>query len=356
MSFRFSSFQICRGVAALVLSGLLVCSAQAGGKERGRSIEFSEPKSDEVTTNLHQMTNKKDGLRQLEEDLYKPLQAFAPDSSLDGVVATPPRAPSASVIQSKRVKELLERRRNWEFMSPEDLTAGPTVEGILKVPQYDANGQPQKEISPMERYYQHLAAKRLNGKRTGESKDDELFAPPNKANPRDLLTAPDDADLPPALKEKAQELKRFTEQENSDTPFTQAPIHGTVSDTFGLAASALSKDQLAEHLKLMNEYHAMVDPGWHAPTTPNPASPLTDLPTPLRTGEKPAAGLGASAAPGLRTAVEVERDVLNPALGPAGMPDLNAQALGQPRAAPPLPTVPTPKVIAPTFTAPKRVF
>ena len=57
------------------MSGLLVCSAQTGGKERGRPIEFSEPRSDEVTTNLHQLTSKKDGLKQLEEDLYQPLQS-----------------------------------------------------------------------------------------------------------------------------------------------------------------------------------------------------------------------------------------------------------------------------------------
>ena len=88
MSFRLSSLQVCLGAAAAVaLSGLLVCSAQAGGKERGRPIEFSAPKSDEVTTNLNQLTSKKDGLKQLEEDLYRPLQSFSPKSSLDGVVA-----------------------------------------------------------------------------------------------------------------------------------------------------------------------------------------------------------------------------------------------------------------------------
>ena len=97
MSFRLSSPQIYLGAAVLAVSGLLVCTAQAGGKERGRSIEFSVPKSDEVTTNLHQLTSKKDGLKQLEEDLYQPLQNFGSESSLDGVAAPPPRAPAAPV-------------------------------------------------------------------------------------------------------------------------------------------------------------------------------------------------------------------------------------------------------------------
>ena len=87
MSFRLSSLRIWFGLTAVAMSGLLLCSALAGEKQRGRSIEFSQSKSDEVTTNLHQLTSKKDSLKQLEEDLYAPLQMFAPKSSLEGVVA-----------------------------------------------------------------------------------------------------------------------------------------------------------------------------------------------------------------------------------------------------------------------------
>ena len=132
MSFRLSSLRICCGLVVVAVISLLPCGAQTGGRQRGRSIEFSEPKSDEVTTNLHQLTSKKDGLKQLEEDLYAPLQMFTPKSSLEGVAAPLPRPPAGSVIQSKRAKELLERRKNWVFMTPEDLLAGPTVEEILK--------------------------------------------------------------------------------------------------------------------------------------------------------------------------------------------------------------------------------
>ena len=162
-----------------------MCSAQAGGKQRGRSIEFSEPKSDEVTTNLHQLTSKKDGLKQLEEDLYKPLQIvhaqeFARRRRRS---ASPP--PAGPVIQSKRAKELLERRKNWVFMSPEDLLAGPTVEEILKAPEYDADGQEKKELPPLERYYQRLAAKRPGGKQPQPIERRRPVRPARKTNPRD---------------------------------------------------------------------------------------------------------------------------------------------------------------------------
>ena len=51
-------------------------------------------------------------------------------------------------------------------------------------------------------------------------------------------------------------------------------------------------------------------------------------------------------------------DVINPLLGPAALPDVNAQALGQTRPTPALPTVEPTRVapLAPKFTAPKRSF
>ena len=115
MSFRLSSRRICLGAASVAVAALLVCSAQGADRHRGRSIEFSEPRSDEVTNNLHQLTSKKDGLQAVGRG---PLQAAAvlrPKSSLEGVVAPPPPPQRAPVIQSKRVKELLERRKELDL-------------------------------------------------------------------------------------------------------------------------------------------------------------------------------------------------------------------------------------------------
>ena len=52
----------------MALSGLLVCNAQQGGKDRPRPIEFSVPRGYDVTTNLQQSMSKPDGLKQLEEE------------------------------------------------------------------------------------------------------------------------------------------------------------------------------------------------------------------------------------------------------------------------------------------------
>jgi hypothetical protein len=361
MSFRLSSPQICVGAAVLAVGGLLVCSAQAGGKERGRPIEFSVPRSDEVTTNLHQLTSKKDGLKQLEEDLYQPLQSFSPRSSLDGVAAPPPRAPAAPVIQSKRVKELLERRKNWVFMSPEDLASAPSAEDVLKAPQIGPDGQEKKELPAIERYYHRLSNKQAESDNPLQFKDksEDLFGMPRKSDSRDERVPQEDLIIPSGVRESAQSLNKLVESDRSDGRFYRAAPHGDSSDIFGLGTQPLSKEQMQEHKKFMDDYRSIVDPSWHPPAVATPGNPLPIfVPDAASPAGKPAVGLPSSLSPTPRTALDVQMDVINPRLGPPGLPDVNAQALGQTRPTPPLPNAEPTRVapVAPPFTAPRRSF
>jgi hypothetical protein len=360
MSFRLSSRQICLATATIGLSGLLAGNAQTGGKERGRPIEFSLPRSDEVTNNLNQLRSKKDSLKQLEDDLYKPLESFAPKSSLDGVAAPPPRAPSVPTIESKRVKELLERRKNWGFMSPEDLLGAPTVEDVLKTPELGPEGQEKRELPALERYYKRLATKRVGADNPLQSKDEDLFGMPSKSKSRDERAAQDDSNLPSGVRESEQELRtKLVEPGGSDSPFARVATHGNLSDIFGLGNETLSKEQIEEHKKFMDGYRSLVDPSWHPPTVATAENLLSTI-----TGEaaspagKPAAGLPSSLSPVPHTALDVQRDVVSPRLGPLGPPDVNAQALGQTRPTPALPMAEPTRVAppAPKFTAPRRSF
>jgi hypothetical protein len=343
----------------MVLSGLLAGNAQTGSKERGRPIEFSLPKSDEVTTNLQQLTSKKDSLKQLEEDLYKPLQSFRPESSLDGVVAPPPRPSSAPPIQSKRVKELLERRKNWVFMSPEDLVSEPTVEDVLKTPQLGLDGQEKKELPAIERYYRRLSNKRVDPDNLLQPKNEDLFGTPSKSNSRDERSQQEDANLPGGLRESAQTLSKLVESDSNDGRFSRASTHGDFSDAFGLGNEPLSKEQIQEHKKFMDDYHSMVDPGWHPPAIATAENLMSTLGADAAASAgKSAVGLPSSLSPAPHTALEVQMDVTSPQLGPAALPDVNAQALGQTRPTPALPTVEPTRVMPPppSFAAPKRSF
>ena len=185
MSLSFSSRHVWLGAAAVAFSGSLVCSAQTGGAERGWPIEFSSPKGEAGTTNMNQLMRKLEGLKQFEEDAYQPLQSLAPQSSLDAVAVRPTRPPAGPLIQNKRVKELLERRKNWVFMNPQDLVTAPTIEDILKTPALGNETQDQKEGPPLQRYYGLLPNKRPMANDPSQPKSDDWFGPATQANPRE---------------------------------------------------------------------------------------------------------------------------------------------------------------------------
>src|SRR6266567_1162423 len=223
MILRVSSSGFCLALATAGLSGVLVCSPRAGGQERGRPIEFSRPKSTEVSTNLHQLGTKRDGLRQLQDDLLQPFGAFGPKSSLDGVLAPASAVPTpaAPPILSKRAKELQERRKNLIFMSPEDLVPGLSPEEIFKMPQYDKNGQERKKLSPLEQYYERLDHSGDAAATQNPRKEGQTFDARKSPDQRKNSESQDDAltHQPGGLKEGEQTLKGIVETELSSGAF-----------------------------------------------------------------------------------------------------------------------------------------
>jgi hypothetical protein len=358
MSFSFSRLQVCLITVMVVSSGVLVCSAQTGGKERGWPIEYSTPKGDEAGTNLIQFPSKKDSLKQLGEDFYQPPQSLAPPSSLDGVVARPIRPPAGPMIQNKRVKELLERRKNWIFMNPEDLMSGPTVDEILKTPQYGTDGQEKKESPIFERFYRNLATKRPGPNNLLPTKKDDLFGPSSKSIPGNEVATRDDSDLPDGIKERAEALQKLYQPGGNDSPFSQSTVHGNFLDTFGLAVKELTKEELQEQKRYRDEYHSVVDPSWRPPVAGASSNPLTTVADTGLPAWKPATGLPSSPSSTPHKEIEAKLDVSNPILGPPGLPDVNARAIGETKSAPALTQLVPTRVapLAPTFAAPKRSF
>lgn len=341
---------------AVAVMSLLPCSAQTGGKQRGRPIEFSEPRSDGVTTNLHQLSIKKDGLKEMEQDIYLPSPSFTPQSSLDGVAAPAPPRPVQSVIQSKRAKELLERRKNWVFMQPEDLLSEPTLEQILQSPEYGKDGREKNSVPALERYYERLATKRPAANHADQLQAEDLFGPAKKPTSNAETAGRDDSDLPSALKQSAQTLKTLFGLDAGGDLSARGETLSSFSDPFGLGGNTLTKEKLLEHDKLMDAYRSVLDPSWHRPAAANPFNQPFGLPETGQPTKSPAAGLASSPNPAPHTGLDAQMDVLNPMLGPTGLPDVNARALGQPRPALAPPSVEAPKVVAPTFAAPRRTL
>jgi hypothetical protein len=272
------------------------------------------------------------------------------------VTAPLPPSPAPPVIQSKRAKELLERRKNWIFMRPEDLIAEPTLEEILKTPEYGKDGRELKPVPALVRYYDRIATKRPAASHPDQLKDDDLFGPLRKSSPGDETAARGDSDLPNGLKESTQALKNLFGLDAGGDLSARSGTRGSFSDPFGLGDNTLSKEQVLEHNKLMDQYNSVLDPNWHRPAAANPFNQPFGLPEMGPVRKSPAAGLPSSPTPAPHTGLDAQMDVLNPMLGPAGLPDVNARALGQTRPALPLPSVESPKVGAPTFVAPRRSF
>jgi hypothetical protein len=174
------------------LGGALVCllvtGALAAG-QRGRPIEFSAPARAATAAKAHPALAKKpqdEWLQQnLQADLLDSLGLFGNRGSLSGTSTEVLRPPTTPPAQNERVKELLERRKNWALMTPEDLKNEPTLEELLNVQQYDRDGQKVKKQSPVERFVERQEREKLGnvGRRTdalAENRDgstDEFLSP-----------------------------------------------------------------------------------------------------------------------------------------------------------------------------------
>jgi hypothetical protein len=351
MSFRLSSFRWIPALAVVALAG----GAQGAEPRRGRSIEFSEPRSAEIITNLNQLTTKKDGLKQLEADLYAPLQTFAPKTSMDGVFDPPQRRHTVSAVQSKRAKELLDRQKNWPFLDPDDLTAGPTAEQIFNLPEYDADGQEKKKGSVIERYYEKEERKRVAREKAGKSKADELYGESKDSDSKDEIAAKDDPKGSRSLggRESATGKLFGTEPGSSTASFG----HGTFSDIFGMGEKTPSVEDVAKHKAHMEEFRSLLNSGWQPPASSfNSLGGIADSAKPAFSSSGAFDSLPGSSRREGASSFSGVAPAFNSAPARSAFPDLNA------RSASSLSPTPTPAPATrltpptPTFTAPRRAF
>jgi len=348
MSYRLASLRMGVALTVLAVGSPWLCTVQAGSKQRGKTVEFSNPKGDEGTNNLNQLTSKKDSLRQLEEDLSKPVRSFSDESSLDAV-APPPARPYAPIIPSKRLKEQMDRRKNLYLLTPEDLVHPPTLQEMLKVPEYGPDGREKQSKSALELYYERQDAKHGAALKTHRLQGDgKASDTTDGSRSQEAATAAEDQTLPSGLDEKDQALRKLFDSDHSENPFAPAaPKAGSFSDIFGLGQVTSTKEQVLEHKKYMQEFSTILDDTSRG--IPANAEPLKPSGGSMDQSHKLANPFGVSdnALPGSGAL-----GFINPLLSPTGPPDVTAQALGQSALAP-KPEVPK-GLAAPTFSAPRR--
>jgi len=138
-----------------------ICAAMSMGEVRaqGQAIEFSSPRDAAVTANLLEQLGQDPVSKPLDDPFRAPAPVM-PQSSLQGaVMRQEPRANQQPAL-TQRQRDELERKRNWVFMKPEDMISGITEEDIFNLKKLDALSDPDKNLTPMELYYQRQFEKK----------------------------------------------------------------------------------------------------------------------------------------------------------------------------------------------------
>jgi len=171
---RFDGLWLC-GIVEIVSSRLLregwraslaawLCLVAFAGISRGqetmRSIEIVPSHSAATSNNFVQPSSS-------DSQLFKAWQPRAPHpyQSQQGTPAsiTPLPHPQAPAL-SDRDKELLERRKNWIFLTPEDYTqTDDKMDADSKDPRDPKKKNSDKKLTPMEKYLERLSGAQQAG-------------------------------------------------------------------------------------------------------------------------------------------------------------------------------------------------
>ena len=160
----------------LVVSALAL---SAGAQSAGRAIIFSTPQTDAEQPGKSPLgpVNSQPGI--LPGTLQAPAQLFDfnPPSDLPPLPASP-----GISAQQQRMQRLLNDRKNWILMTPEEILGSTTTEKMLQPPERDALGR-EKNPTPLERFLQRESQAR-NGLTNGWH-NDRAGSPWNLARDQD---------------------------------------------------------------------------------------------------------------------------------------------------------------------------
>jgi hypothetical protein len=349
MIFRLSN-GVVLALAVFGMSGLFIWSAAAQDAATG-PLESSEPNIAAASTNQTQQTGPRRPNKRVLKEIDKPMKGFSLNGSLDGEPAPSiPYQPKRQVIPNKRLQEIMERRKEWIFMRPEDFTSGPTPEEIMNLPEYGSDGQEKKKLSPMERFFQDFGQKPR-----GSSTNSGLGSKSSASG----LGSQDDDDksLPEGIRESAKKLRGLLGTGGTGTDNTGGtPEHSVLSDIFGLGSDTdLTPAQIKEHKEYMKQYQDLLNGPRPLPT----GGSLSGL-APTPTSPDPAGLLGNAYGPLRPPGYDPAIGGVNPTYVPSAPSDLNSRVLSQwnpmQNYSTPAPQGPAPQPFSPIVQFPRRKF
>lgn len=368
----------CRRNLTLLLAGLMVTAGgvtsqaqqQLGGGSR--KIEFSDPRGSGVASNLNQITSERAVLPFLQEELGKSSEIFRPRSSLQGIGPRPiPQAPT-SEANSKRLKELLEKQREWPFLEPSDYQSQQTIEEIFGIPEYGPTGELKEKKSPLERYYERLD--RASNTATNRNRTDPLtgvvsvWGKQEEAGDREFKGFGADKESPEGLEMENPLQQLLRGGPGNTTLFPDPTKPAGFSDSTGNWTPESVEHSRAQAARL-EEYRRLLDFPTLAPQATLPSSlplpgvsPVDAFTSPTPTPTAPIFGTPRSPDPSPTIPFTPGRDTASPfptVAGPVGQPAELPEVSTSFRGFSPVTPLPEPvrsPTPAPDFNIPKRRF
>ena len=307
---------------------LCITLSAFAAEQRGRPIEFSSPRSEAVSTNFGDANAEKlqDNVlkQQLRQESLRPSELIDSRGSLGGAIAIPYQPPPPPPAQSERVKELLDQRRNWIFMSPEDLSGAPTIEETFAVPEFEATGEKKAKLSVVERFYQrleqesNLKANRAAGKVRPKNSEDYSVKKEEEESP-----------LARRVTEAENALKRIFDANTTGDYLPKENDQALFSDWFSqVEPGSFSLERTPAQKIRLEEFKQLLEPRPVPDSSPKSATPTlreTGLPKPSPSWMPPAPPSVPTLPSGISSGNE---------LGVTTLPGLNSASASQPNYAP----------------------
>lgn len=342
------------GWLAVSLAALapLISPGEEPERRTATPIIFSAPQSDTVSSNLNEISLKTSPLRNLESDLKKPFEVF--QSGNAGTFRAPIKlsAPPAPVLNSRKLKELMDKRAEDLYLSSD-----PTTTDDLTKSEDETDPFKKKIKSPLESYYDRMDRQAAAATNQTPHSDDLLSGVKDERDSADnlglgrLRNPLESPNLP-----NAQNLRSLTGSDRTSSSYSDSLKPRAFGDIFGLSSTDSSDRFTKSKETRLDNFKRLLD----GPT----AAPRTDFNAPLPVagaapklspgGYTPPTPAWATPQPTSRTDTFDKRAGLVGTLSkPQGLPEFAASS---PSLSTPPPLQPAKPLPPPTFKVPKREF
>jgi hypothetical protein len=349
-----SHFSTRSGRVVLFVLAAAVCLSPVRGfsQARSRPIKFSTPRGATLETNMDSVDGRKlqeDLLKQkLQEDTFRPSSFLRGGDSLSGVLSLPYLPPSAPPVQSRHTRDLLDRQRNWIFLSPEDFAANPGLDDALGMSDPDLKDLKNKNLNSMERYYQRLEREDdTQGELSSNAKTKRDKADKDKNADSSSGKKGDETSSDPRVARVEKAFKRIFDSNPTGDVISREKEGGFLSDLLGKPDNESFTAERMDARKIrMDEFRQLLEPrsGLNSPSdAANALSPSLTRPSVLSTPPAWAAPV----TPTLPTLPTTATAFPAATMG-STMQSVNASTMNQPA------PVRNPFTVQPTYASPVR--